>query len=137
LIATDPLLLQDLSQTEDNFGKFSNQALLCLCVTIDCYYYSIAGHIPRAGKPKKTKLTRKQKSNNQTTLETESLANISSCKVQQKNLINFFKKTMLQLLVGLPLLACCTRSAMQGNNKDFVYLVKNEIIREKRRWWGK
>jgi hypothetical protein len=61
LIATDPLLLQDLSQTEDNFGKFSNQALLSLCVTIDSHYYSIAGHIPRAGKPKKPKLTRKQK----------------------------------------------------------------------------
>jgi hypothetical protein len=56
LIATDPLLLQDLSETEDNFGKFSNQALLSVCVTIDSHYYSIAGHIPRAGKPKKTKI---------------------------------------------------------------------------------
>ncbi len=60
MIATDPLLLQDVSQTEDHFGKFSNQALLSLCVTIDSHYFST---------------------------------------------FNSFKKTMLQLLVVLPLLA--------------------------------
>jgi hypothetical protein len=70
-----------------------------LCVTIDSHYYSNAGHIPRAGTPKQTKLTRKQKSNNQTTLETESLGKISSCKVQQKVNFNFLKRQCCSFLL--------------------------------------
>jgi len=40
---------------------------------------------------------------------------------------------MLQLLVGLPL-ALLYEICNAGKYKDFVYLLKNEFIREKRSW---